>query len=509
MGDRRSQPLLRAAIGGLLAGFAPAAAGPWLMVPALALLWSVVDRQRLAAGWGLIAVLISHRWLLALHPLTWMGVPGPLSLPIAISIWLFCGVCAALLLCCWSLLAKLLLRLRPIRLELGGAFWCVSVLACLWGLVEVWLSAGPLFWIGVGGSALPADPALAGLGRWIGAGGLAAVQLILGWGLWAAVAGRRFLPWGGVIVTSFVVLHGLGAASLPSMRESSGSLVLAAWQSAIPTREKFNIERQRRLPALIRDALRQAEAMDAKALVVPEGTLPPRGGLAVPEEGIPLLGGGFRWVRGEQRSSLLLHASTGGSDAVLLDKHRLVPLGEALPTLPLGMLSGLSAVGGLHPGTPSRFFDGFDPPGGAAICYEISDGRALAAATASGARWLLAIANLDPYPVLLQDQFLALAQLRAIETGRDLLSVANTGPTAMIRGDSRVELLLAPEVGGVARAEVQLRSEQTFYVRWREGPLLAVLLMALIGWSRPFSGYGRDSCAAEGGGGKHPPGEAG
>ena len=38
----------------------------------------------------------------------------------------------------------------------------------------------------------------------------------------------------------------------------------------------------------------------------------------------------------------------GGGDAVLLDKHRLVPLGEALPTLPLGVFSGLSAVGGLH-----------------------------------------------------------------------------------------------------------------------------------------------------------------
>ena len=492
MGDRRSQPLLRAAIGGMLAGFSPAAAGPWLMLPALALLWSVVDRQRPAAVWGLVAVLISHRWLLALHPLTWMGIPAPLSLPIATVIWCCCGICAALLLLLWSLLAKLLLQLRPIRLDQPGAFWSVSALACIWGLAEVWLSAGPLFWIGVGGSVIPADPALAGLGRWIGAGGLAAVQLALGWALWVIVKGRRFLAWGAVTLIGLLLLHGLGAAALRGLEESDHSLSLAAWQTAIPTREKFDAERQRRLPGLVRDALQEAEAMDVDAFVAPEGTLPSGGVINTLEQSLPMLSGGFRWVRGQQRSSLLLLGAGGSNGEVLLDKHRLVPLGEALPTLPSGLLSGLSAVGGLHPGVASRFFDGFVPQGAAAICYEISDGRALAAATASGARWLLTIANLDPYPKLLQDQFLALARLRAIETGRDLLSVANTGPTAVVNGHSEVDVLLPPGVSRVARAELQLRTGSTAYVRWREQPLLAALLIALIGWSRSPSGSSSD-----------------
>ena len=49
------------------------------------------DATRNAAVWGGLAVLTSHRWLLALHPLTWMGVPAVLSLPIAIAIWGVCG----------------------------------------------------------------------------------------------------------------------------------------------------------------------------------------------------------------------------------------------------------------------------------------------------------------------------------------------------------------------------------------------------------------------------------
>ena len=86
-----------------------------------------------------------------------------------------------------------------------------------------------------------------------------------------------------------------------------------------------------------------------------------------------------------------------------------------------------------------------EPPAAVAICYEIADGLALARAAADGATWLLAIANLDPYPLQLQKQFLALAQLRAIETGRDLLSVGNTGPTALISANGAVQWLLAPE----------------------------------------------------------------
>ena len=59
----------------------------------------------------------------------------------------------------------------------------VLMLALIWGLTEVGLARGPLFWLGVGGSLLPLDPALAGLSRWIGSGGLAALMIIFGWGL--------------------------------------------------------------------------------------------------------------------------------------------------------------------------------------------------------------------------------------------------------------------------------------------------------------------------------------
>ena len=458
MGDLRLQPILRGGLGGVLAGLAPASAGPLLMLPALALLWSVADQRRAAGLWGFLAVLVSHRWLLGLHPLTWMGVPALLSLPVAISLWLLCAIAAALLLLLWSVLAR---RLNPG----GGSSWppaAVLLLALVWAGVELALEGSPLFWIGVGGSVLPLDRPLAGLARWVGSGGLALVQLVWGWALWQIWChrGRRLRLW----LFTVVLAHTVGALLLIAPA-SVGELQIGVWQTAIPTREKFNAERQQRLnPSLLR-ALDEAKTLGAEVLVAPEGTLPsqwqpPASGLS-----LPLISGGFRWVRGEQRSSLLLAVPDRRVLQPLVDKHRLVPIGEWLPPLPAGASIGLSAVGGVQPGAAARLIDGLSPPAAAAICYEISDGRAQAAATAHGAEWLLAVANLDPYPLLLQRQFLALAQLRAIETGRDLLSAANTGPTALIQANGTVQSLLQPGVEGVARATVNRRQGLSLYAR--------------------------------------------
>ena len=86
----------------------------------------------------------------------------------------------------------------------------------------------------------------------------------------------------------------------------------------------------------------------------------------------------------------------------------------------------------------------------------------------------------DTYPLQLQQQFLALAQLRALESGRDLLSVANTGPTALVRADGSVEMLLPPNKEGVARASVELHSRGTLYSRWPDRGLLLMLPMSVL-----------------------------
>jgi apolipoprotein N-acyltransferase len=465
MGDLRLSAGWRAVIGGVLAGLAPSLGGPLLMLPALTLLWSFAERTRWCAAWGLLAVLVSHAWMLSLHPLTWMGVPALLSLPVAITLWLSCGSCAAALLAVWSLVLQQSRRWFP-RL---APWWRAGVLALIWAWAELALSGSPLFWIGVGGSTLPWDLPLAGLSRWFGSGGLVVVQLM--WACWiCGLVERRAINrrpanrhglWIGF--ASLLLAHGLGALLLAKAPPVTGALSMAVWQPAVPTREKLDPEQQRQLPQALLAALQGAEGKQVDALVAPEGVLPSRWRMPQGSPPVPLISGGFRWVRGEQRSALLLFSPGAEHPVPLLDKYRLVPIGEWMPPLPPGVKAGLSAVGGLHPGAASRLFTVFDSPAAGAICYEIADGSSLALAAAEGADWLLSIANLDPYPLQLQQQFLALAQLRAIESGRDLLSVANTGPTALISADGHVERLLPPMQAGLAKVTVQRRQAISFY----------------------------------------------
>ena len=136
--------------GGALAGVAlPPLGSPPLLWVALVPLWGLGPVA--ACLWAATAVLLSHRWLLWLHPLDWVGVPLPLSLPLCVALWAGCALLGAALVGGWRWLVQ---RLGPER-------WGTALLAAaLWGLVEVALARGPLFWIGLGSAALPGDRAL-------------------------------------------------------------------------------------------------------------------------------------------------------------------------------------------------------------------------------------------------------------------------------------------------------------------------------------------------------------
>jgi apolipoprotein N-acyltransferase len=471
-----------AAVAGLVAGLSLAPLGsPLLLWLSLVPLWGQGSRpsgRRNALGiapgieaaglWGGGAVLVSHRWLLWLHPLDWVGVPLPLSLPACIALWLACGLAAGLLVALWC---AVLGRLEPLR-------WSTALLmAGVWGLTEVLLARSPLFWIGLGASPLPGDRALAGLAVLGGGGLVAAAQLLIAWLLWRALgaaAARRLWWWFG-LAALVAALHLLGWSQLqPTRAERGERFAVMVLQPAVPTREKFEPRQQRRLLQRLAAARREAAERGVQSLLLPEGSLV-RGQDLPSREPVEVLSGGFRLEGEELRSSVLRFAPDQRIPSGWIDKHRLVPLGEWVPLTGLWRWSGLSAVGGVEPGAPSRLLP--RPAGaiGVAICYEISDGQALAAASRDGARWLLASANLDPYPALLQDQFAALGQLRAIESGRWLVSSANTGPSLVINSQGNVTQRLPGGQPATARFELEALDGLTPYNRWQELPLLLLI----------------------------------
>ncbi len=475
---------LAVALAGGLAGLAlPPLGWPPLLWLALLPLWVVVaaaspgQAARGGALWGAAAVLVSHRWLLGLHPLDWIGVPGPLSLPLCILLLVLCAALAAALVGLWAALAA----------WLGAWRFSSALLLCSgWGLAEVLLAKAPLFWIGLGSAALPGDRALAGLAQLGGAGGLAALQLAIAWLAWRGCTARRRLAWLAALAAVLLLAEAGAAALLARLpADPPGREQVLVLQPAIPTREKFSWLQRQRLERQLALALEEGAAAGAHLVLLPEGALGLEPALPQPVP-LELISGGFRWQewgreRLEQRSALLRFAPGATTAGSWLDKHRLVPLGEWVPLAQLVRWSGLSAVGGLEPGPSSRLLARPAGPVAGAICYELADGNALAAAVRQGAGWLLATANLDPYPLQLQRQYEALAQLRAIETGRWLVSSANTGPSLLVDPGGVVRQRLPAGLPARALLALAPRQQLTPYGRFGDAPLALLTLAALVG----------------------------
>ena len=456
----------------------------WLffMPISLFILWSRSDQKSANFLWGFFFIFLSHSWLYDLHPLTGLGFSWISSLIITISILLGCSLIGGLLVYLWGLLGKRILSIKDVaKINFLPLITKVLLLSFTWGIGEFILSQTPFFWIGLGEGVVPGDMYLAGLARWIGASGLCAVQLIIGFWIYLIYEKwkRKYLLkkifFLGLMI--IIILHFLGGVMNPTNRNSLYPIAL--WQTNIPTREKMNFNNRFINDKLI-DAQKIAISNNAKLLITPEGTLNNNFNLAFRSK-IRMLAGGFRNSKNGQRSSLLGYEIGDKTYSLFIDKNRLVPLGEKIPGFLNVFSRGLSAVGGIQPGSNSRYFEwNFTPPLAVAICYEISDGFKIRNAVNNGAQLIISAANLDPYPNKLKNQFLSLARVRSIENKKDNVIVSNTGPSGLISEEGRVIKIFAPNIEQNKVVNPNFSTEKTFYTKYGELPLFLSFLF-LVG----------------------------
>jgi len=467
-------------LGGILGGISVATHFWLIFMPmSLFILWSESERRIANFLWGFFFILISHSWLYELHPLTWLGFSLIESLIITISILLFCSFLGGFLVFLWGLLVEKTLWEEDIfKIKILPLTIKVFFLSLTWGIGELILSQTPFFWIGLGESLIPGDIYLACLARWIGASGLCVLQILIGfWIFFSHGRWRRKSHFKETFILGILViisLHLFGVFITPI--ERNYEYPVAIWQPNIPTREKLKIDEE-----YIKEkhsiAQKYALANKAKILVAPEGTLTNNFYLSKGSK-INMLAGGFRNFNNELRSSLLGFEIGDHSFTSYIDKNRLVPLGEKVPGFVNHSSSGLSAVGGIQPGSYSRFFNPkFTPPLAVAICYEISDGLKIRKAIKSGAKLIITAANLDPYPNKLSRQFLSIARLRSIENKKDNLLVSNTGPSGLVRDDGKIIQLLDSNVEQNEMVSPNFSSEKTFYTKFGDKPILSLLII--------------------------------
>ncbi|NRA59782.1 MAG: apolipoprotein N-acyltransferase [Psychrobium sp.] len=169
-------------------------------------------------------------------------------------------------------------------------------------------------------------------------------------------------------------------------------------------------------------------------------------------------------------------------------KHQLLPIGEFVPfediLRPLAPLFNLpmSAFSRGDWAQPNLNAVGYKIA--PAICYEIAFPELVRANVRPDTNFIVTISN-DAWfghsigPM----QHMEIAQMRAIELGRPLLRVTNTGITAVVSIDGRISSRLPQFEEGVLRAKVNLVNGTTYYYHLGNMPtiVLSTVLIMLIG----------------------------
>lgn len=173
--------------------------------------------------------------------------------------------------------------------------------------------------------------------------------------------------------------------------------------------------------------------------------------------------------------------SLGASPRQHYSKAHLVPFGEFVPPgfgwfLTLAHIPMSDFAPGAHRQPPLAIAG---QQVAVNICYEDAFGEEIIDALPQ-ATLLVNLSNVAWFGnSLAPAQHLQIAQMRALESGRMMLRATNTGMTAIVGADGRVQAALPPFTRGALVGEVRGYVGATPYVRWGNWPVVGCTLMLL------------------------------
>ncbi len=334
---------------------------------------------------------------------------------------------------------------------------------------------------------------------WFGGKGLGLVTaLALAWlGLfWAVLERRRTAALGTALL--LLMPAGLGALRLALVEPSPPTETrLRVVQANVAQAERMDpanrrglLERHMRLTAADLPDQSYTAAIWSESAIQYRLDPDPEGRRYIAQslpEGAVLLAGSDYYNRADNPPILRnsVYALTrSGAIAGRYDKVNLVPFGEFLPFRDIFGAIGLEAlaVGSIDfsPGPGRRTLDvGGLPPFSPLVCYEAAFEGAATDGTGR-AEWLLNVTNdawfgnsSGPY------QHLAMARLRAVETGLPLVRAANTGVSVVTDALGRVQARLGLFETGVIDAALPAPLPPPLIARLPVLPWLLALVMAI------------------------------
>jgi len=364
----------------------------------------------------------------------------------------------------------------------------LAVYPASWLLME-WLRGILLTgfpWLNLGASQT--DTWLAG---WMAVVGEYGVTLLLGISAGALVSLFRFQSgyrWPVAVALLLVLWISGWALQQQSWTETSGSLSVSLVQGNTPQEIKWDPDARTKIlnsylilsedvwkrdlviwpetaiPAFPQDIKRFMEGMDELAKQTGSDVI----------TGIPMV------ENGKYYNAII----TLGSESGRYYKRHLVPFGEYIP-----LRSAFGSLLDLLHVPMSDFSTGRmnQPPlkvagylAGLSICYEIAFSSVIRAQLPA-AGFLVNLSNNAWFgDSIAPHQILQLSRVRAMETGRAVLSSTNDGITAVVDHRGQIQKQAPQFIGTVLNADVLVQTGATPFVRWGEWPAIILAILLLV-----------------------------
>ncbi len=493
--ERRSIRFLMLALSGILTGLCLVIPKigflEWLtLVPCALFLLTLASRDglrlRTLYGYGVFFFasfyIVNFHWFIDLYPLDFIdGMTKGAALCVVVAAWIGLSLFQAVQGGLVFLLAGIVFRSSIChRFSITKPF----ALAGIWAVYE-WLQT--FGWWGVPWGRLPLGQSeyLVGLqtASWFGPYFITFLIVSVNALIAFALADKSKLKLCGIVAAALLVFqYGAGTAIWLSHKNTSETVRVAAVQGNISSHEKWDTSSSIKTRQVYARYTREAASKGAKIVVWPETALPytvKKGSSyyrfaseLAQENNVTILVGAFISNDEGYYNSLICFTPDGETLDNIYAKRRLVPFGEFVPLRTLietviPPLADLVMSGDeITQGEGSQLFLLDEGAIGSLICFDSIYEDLTRESVLDGAQIICLSTNdswfTDSAALYMHN---AQAQLRAIESGRDIVRSANTGISTVINSRGEVVSDLAPLVDGVIVEDICIRSDTTLYTR--------------------------------------------
>ncbi|XLQ11735.1 MAG: apolipoprotein N-acyltransferase [cyanobacterium endosymbiont of Epithemia adnata isolate EadnSB Bon19] len=474
-----------------------------------------------ALFWGLGYHGLSLFWITGIHPMTWMNFSWLTSLLIAIICWLFITFWGAVLVATWSLVFRGFdhLNYRNIYLKNTLINSCFRVIfgVAIWCLLESIWSQGPLWWTSLSYTQSPNNLAILQLSQFSGfstitaaivaVNGLIAEGMILHANqskLIFLISKKNFLLrfnlYNNNSLTLFVIskivllwlhLTGLFLYNIPVLKSEKNAIKVGIIQGNIPNTIKLYAEGLQKATYGYTNGYKLLADKGVDLIITPETALPFHWNYIVINSPlyseilthkVPVLLGAFGRRNNSYTNSLF---SVTGEGEILsrFDKVKLVPLGEYIPFESIlgKVIDRLSPLDNhLKAGDNNQIFK---TPFGQAIvgiCYESAFSEHFRRQAKIGGEFIITASNNAHYSTAMPAQHHAQDIIRAIETGKWMARVTNTGYSGIVNPRGQTLWISDINTYQLHQGKIYRSHSHTLYVQWGDWLTKILLLLGII-----------------------------